>query len=318
MKHSFLFLFFLITSFLNAQNYHPFPTRNAMWTEMYFNPYPYEYSEFHSFALKDNDTTINGKRYHKLYHSMDTTFTEADLCGAIREENKKIYYYSIVSLSFPNSGSSINSYMTIESKKEVILCDFSLNIGDTLKSDSIRLVLNSEMVVEKIDSIVLGSEYRKIYTFAYPDLTPHLVIPWAQWVEGIGHLRGLLFKIGDVPTNGLWNDLICFKEGNSWLYHYSDKYTDCFYKTDAVIKIPNESDITIAPNPIYESATVNFKENHYKKLLMLDLLGRNVREYNLEGRSSLIIHREGLVSGVYILSFLDNNGEITSSKVILK
>ncbi len=76
---------------MQSSTYHPFPTKNTLWTEAYYNPYPDEYSLFHAFALKDGDTTIKGKLYHKIYHSTDTIFTENKLCGGIREENKKIY-----------------------------------------------------------------------------------------------------------------------------------------------------------------------------------------------------------------------------------
>jgi hypothetical protein len=88
MKY-YLVIFILVTGInLRAQIYHPFPTKNAMWTEMYYGLYPDYEVVFHSYALKDKDTTINGKVYHKLYHSIDTMFTEDELCGGLREDNK--------------------------------------------------------------------------------------------------------------------------------------------------------------------------------------------------------------------------------------
>jgi len=128
---------------------------------MYINPYPDSYSKFHSFALKDSDTTINGKLYHKLYHSYDTTFTESNLCGGIREQNKKIYFYAIDSIP-------LLGQLTFPSRRsEEILFDFSLELGDIIRNDSFRISHPDSLVVEKIDSILIGMEYRKRYTFAY-------------------------------------------------------------------------------------------------------------------------------------------------------
>lgn len=313
-----ILLFFLLSGFgLSAQTYYPFPTKNTMWTEMFFNPYPNEFSKFHSFMLKDNDTVINGKIYHKLYHSTDTLFTEKNLCGAIREVNKKVYYYSFVSLTFPNPDTY--SYLSIEPNKEVMLYDFSLELGDTLKSDSVRLVLNSNLIVEKIDTILIGSEYRKMYTFAHPSFSPHLIIPWAQWVEGIGYLRGLLFRTGDVPSNGLWNDIICFKENNSWLYHFSRKYNKCFYMTgDATPVIQENKKILVYPNPIHSLAHIEFGDDKYTKLTIMDLLGTVLKVYKIKGLSSIDISKSELPNGLYILRLHEENGNIVSTKIVFE
>ena len=202
--------FLLLTGFaLKAQTYYPFPTKNTIWTEGYYSPYPDTYKTFHCFALKDGDTTINGKLYHKLYHSNDTIFTEDKLCGGIREDNKKIYYYSIDSLPY--------QYIGIQTGSEVILYDFTLKLGDTIRNNLFRISHPDKLIVFIVDSILIGTQYRKTYTFGYPNASKAL--PWATWVEGIGSLRGLLFATGDLPTSGVWNDVICFRQDYNILYH---------------------------------------------------------------------------------------------------
>ena len=308
MKFQLLFFFLLSGIGLTAQTYHPFPTKNTMWTEMYFNPYPNEFSKFHSFALKDNDTTINGKLYHKIYHSNDTTFTEANLCGAIREENKKVYYYSIESLTFPFTG--------IKAKTEALLYDFSLKLGDTIMSDSFRISHPDRLKVFKIDSILIGSEYRKTYSFGY--LNAPSEMPYATWVEGIGHLRGLLFATGDVPNNGLWNDLICFKQNNAWLFHYN-YYNNCIYRNyDAINELSVNNKILVSPNPIHSKAHIEFGNTKYLKLTIANLSGKVLKEYQIEGKSSIDIGKGELSNGLYILSIYEVHGNILSTKILFE
>lgn len=316
---TYLFILLIMVGFsLYAQTYHPFPTKNTLWTEMYFNPYPNEYSEFHCFALKDNDTTINSKLYHKLYHSTDTLFTEANLCGAIREENKRVYYYSINSLTY--------RFMEIEAKKEYVLYDFSLNICDTIKNDSFSISSTDKLVVFSVDSVLVGTEYRKSYTFAYPNAPDS--IPWAVWIEGVGSLRGLLFATGDVPSNGLFNDLICFRQDNVFLYHYDnnninqyhyDRYNDCYYiKPNAVEMIAANTKIIIVPNPVKTIARIEFEKPDYRKLILTDLYGRTLRGYNIEGKTSIKLSRVGLPNGIYFITIYDKHGNKKTARVIFK
>jgi PKD repeat protein len=291
--------------------YHLFPTKNTMWMEMYYNPFPDEYSKFHCFALKDNDTVINNKLYHKLYHSTDTIFTENNLCGGIREEDKRVYFYATDSITL------LDQHTFPSRKSEYILYDFSLNFGDTISADSFYLSHGDKLIVDDIDSILVGSEYRKRFTFGPPGAPFN--IPWAQWVDGVGSLRGLLFATGDVPTNGLFNDLICFKQNNNIFYHYS-KYDTCYYKNpDAIEKLTTGTKILIFPNPVKTTAHIEFDKPGYKKLTITDLFGRTLMGYNIEGKPSLEINRGGIwLQGLYILTIYDKQGNMQTTKVIFE
>lgn len=318
MKSYLLIIPIFIGFTLAAQTYHPFPTKNTLWTEMYFNPYPREYSEFHCFALKDNDTTINSRLYHKLYYSTDTLFTEDNLCGGLREENKRIYFYAI--------GSSLYQQTGIHADTEVLLYDFSLNIADTIKSDSFRISHPDKLVVFAVDSVLVGTEYRKAYTFGYPN-APYPIY-WAVWVEGIGSLRGLLFPTGDVPTNGLFNDLICFRQDNVFLYHYDnnntnqyhyDRYDACFYiKPNAIETLANNTKLIISPNPVKTTARIEFEKTANSRLILFDLYGRILMEYNMEGKTFIEISRAGLSNGLYLIAIYDKQGKKHTSKVIFE
>lgn len=282
---------------------------------MYFNPYPNNYSEFHCFALKDNDTTINGKLYHKLYQSTDTLFTEAKLCGGIREENKKVYFYPI----------DPSLYWYDNLAKELILYDFSLKLGDTIRAiDSFRIG-DSDLKVVNIDSTLTVNGYRKTIKFGDTDGFP---FPWAVWVEGIGSLRGLLFETGPVPNNGYFNDLICLRQNNVFIYHYDnnntnqyhhDRYDDCYYiKPDAVKTVAMNTKLIITPNPVITTARIEFEKLDNRRLILTDLYGKTLNGYNIEGKTSIEISRAGLSNGSYFITIYDKNGNRQTTKVIFE
>lgn len=86
------------------------------------------------------------------------------------------------------------------------------------------------LILVSIDSILVGNDYRKIFYFGE---SIYDLIPFTSWVEGIGQLRGLLFATGSLPNNGLWNDLVCFRQENRVLYQCNNW---CMYQyNDAII-----------------------------------------------------------------------------------
>lgn len=257
------------------------------------NPIYFEHDIFHIYALKDNDTTINGKLYHKLYNSEDTIFTEKELCGGIREENKKVYFYALDSLSYPME-------QTIPGT-EYLLYDFSLKVGDIITRDSFR-ISGPDLFVSKIDSILIGTEYRKSITFDN--------VWYLTWVEGIGSLRGIITMNGPYPTGyGSMNNLICFRQNNEILYHNSG-YDDCFYKNDYNSINGNKAvkEITIEPNPVSTTCKLSYTEN-YNQIQIVNMFGIVVREYNVNGQTSTIVDRNGLPSGIYFIK-LNGHGVV--------
>lgn len=313
MKNYLLILLVFSCLTLKAQTYHPFPAKNAMWTETYETLSTFNQPEFHCFALKDQDTTINNKLYHKLYHSIDTLFTEDKLCGGIREENKRIYFYPIDSIEYPGQ-------LTYPSTKtEFVLYDFSLSVGDSIDSDTFRLSIADYpgfLKVVKIDSILIGNEYRKAIHFGRT--TSSRAIPNATWIEGVGNIKGLLFETGEECDCGISSWLTCFFEENVNLYHVGTK--DCFYylnPTGARIN-QNPKELTIRPNPISSSAIVEFDGNNYFKLKLVNLYGVAFHEYNIKGMSSIEIYKENLPSGIYLVLVEDNQKNVCTTKLIFE
>lgn len=311
MKYSYLILIIPILLFFNkglvAQKYHPFPSKNTVWAE-YFHPSGGHYpNTYHYFALKDNDTIIKGYIYHKLYFSYDTIFTEAKLCGGIREENKRVYYYSIDSLTCVNRPIPVDS--------EIILYDFNLELHDTIIGPEFRVRQPGKLILLEIDSILIGQDYRKINTFGYP-IT--YIIKDAQWVEGIGCLRGLFADIGYMLNNDLVSDLICFIQDEKVLYHYN-LYNQCYnLNPNAVKLLPSSPKVKIIPNPVGSTTKIEFEKPEFQKLVISDQSGKKLKEYNIKGKQSLVIKKGELPGGLYFLSVYDKAGNIQTLRIIFK
>ncbi len=295
MKNYLVIILILLGFTTTAQTYHPFPTKNTIWTQMSPNPSYFEHDIFHIYALKDNDTTINGKLYHKLYNSEDSIFTEKELCGGIREENKKVYFYALDSLPYPRE-------QTIPGT-EYLLYDFSLKIGDMITSDHFRLI--APISVSNIDSILIGTEYRKSITFDD--------VQEMTWVEGIGSLRGIITVTApSLASGGSKNNLICFRQNNEILYH-NKGYDNCFYKNDYnSVEVSNFAKaIILAPNPVSATCKLSYSACYYQ-LQIVSLFGIVVREYNVTGQTSTIVDRNGLPSGIYFIKLI-GHGEVNAT-----
>ncbi|HEY9124749.1 MAG TPA: PKD domain-containing protein [Bacteroidales bacterium] len=285
--------------------YIPFPTKNAMWTEMYFNPYPVLTSVFHSYALKgeNNDTIINDKIYHKLYHSYDTTFTEDEVCGGLREENRIIYYYSIRPID--------NILCSVPENTEVKLFNSNYQLGDTLRTNEQYWV--SEIIgylpISKYNDIMLCDNIKRTYY--------QTELPYSEWIEGIGNLRGLLFKSDGIPNDGRWNDLICFYQDRKLVYH-NDFYKQCFYfPTDKLGNSAIQQSVSIQPNPLTDNGLIIFP-SIFENLDIIDVNGIVRKKFSVSGKTSINISHAELPPGFYIVRLAGKTAKTISAKLLVQ
>ena len=307
MKNTFLiFALILCEISLSAQNYHPFPTKNAMWTEMYYKPFFADSPRnvFHGYRIKDQDTTINGKLYSKIFHFYNPDFSDEKLSGGIREENKRVYYYVIDSLSY------IGDLDYPPLKTEFLLYDFSLNVGDSISSDSFRITVvdyPSYLKVIKIDSVQFGNEYYRTFQFGRQfSLNP---VPEAIWVEGIGTFNGLLYPIGDKSESGSKSTLICFSKENYNLYH-NQFFNDCF-GINSTKNYINSIKLTIHPKPFNDLITVEYQSSEAAVLEILSAHGKSVFKKEINDSGSTKINLSSLPAGLYLVNLKTGNKTIT-------
>jgi hypothetical protein len=258
--------------------------------------------------LFNEDTVINDIPYHKLFHTNDSAITkENSTCiGGIREDSfKRVWYYNF---SFPYEEWKPPILFV---QDEIKLYDFSVSIGDTLR-DLNFLLEYWYLVVKDIDTIQVNNTLRKVYSFD--------PINWVYWVEGIGNTKGLLFTSGDLPTDGMNSDLICFHQNNTLLYHYSGN--DNIY--DGCVPSFVLNDVSILPNPevkVYPNPATNelvyFEGLDFEKLELFDNKGNLIFSENISGLNKYALNICRFAPGVYFYQLKKQGLLSTGGKLII-
>lgn len=284
--------------------YTPLADSNAVWSE-YFERIPVEATTFscsERFVITGEDTLHNGKVYKKLFVFYDKEYTPSNMrfLGGIREDSlKRVYYFGdtihIEKPYFPNL------------KPEMLLYDFSLNVGDSI--DDIDNS-NTRMRVTVVDTIELGGYKRRRLSFS--KMQDQL-----QWIEGIGSTTGLLFqnKFAKPGYAGNRNQLLCFRQNGETVY-FAPNATDCFPFTG--VKENESSWSTIFPNPTSQSFNVNVKNSSIKAVKLYNITGQLVWQQSVfsSNQNDLTIDASGLKNGLYQCVIELTNGSTSTQKLV--
>lgn len=276
-------------SFSYAQTYVPFPDSNAIWNE---TPESGSTSYCEPLGLI-GDTIINSVQYHKIYVLEDTILNipNSTYYGALREDSlKRIYYFGY----------------TLWDTSEVLLYDFSVNIGDSIQYGV------SYKVVSDIDSVLVGNQYRKRFHFQW--------VADSLWIEGIGSTKGLLFPHTGEPLLGS-RELICFKQEDSISYLNSN-YNKCFCPIYDNIGDEGElySDhISIYPNPMTDYCVFDLEglSMGYNTLELYNQLGEVVMRANIGRERKIKLDKNGFTSAFYCYRIFGSEDKVISGKLIV-
>lgn len=298
---AFAVLLFVIP-IVEGQDYIPFPTQNASWN-VYLESSCDNESPPDTFLLRYTvlgDTTIKDKAYNKLIVECGDTINPTLMqSGGIREEGKKIYYF----------GPGI---LGSETDEEFLLYDFNVQIEDTINHSSNG---SWKSIVLEIDSIKIGSQYRKRYKVdnGWQYHNPDYII------EGIGSVvNGLLGHVSDIPTCGYhyWEH-VCFHE-NGQVIHQNPSYTDCYAGVNlSSLEVIAEKKIRVYPNPFTERIQIN------------NPLGEKFSSIKIFSSTGQLILEEAIIdnnmqilvpgpAGIYIAIFKDSYGKVISEEKIIK
>jgi hypothetical protein len=298
----------LLSSFENIKaqtsTYHPFPTDSAMWRV--------DWVDFSTcFAVDaayqfyyDGDTVINLSTYHKIFKSgaIITMCYNGSFGyqGALREDTltRKIY------LVLPGTNN------------DSLLYDFSLNPGDTLHSLLLSTIFSCSpasypdtVIVTYIDSVQVGSSYRKRWNFSGKHLCT-----FSSIIEGIGSLTGLIEDLGAFEAGG---NLICFKS-DSLNYVCGFSQIGCNFVTDAIQDIVIEEFLNISPNPFYTSAMLQLSEEFENTTIEIyNCTGNLIRKENIFRQCVYQLNRNDMANGIYFIKLINGKGKIAKKKFII-
>ena len=234
-------------------------------------------------SIYNSDTVnINGN----LYYKTSGDYLYSDIYYREDRETGRLYQYV-----------ERNDIYVGDLKVEVLICDMSLNVGDTFQFPH-ELDYNTNdynSYWEPIIGIVTDVRYengKKIIEF----------INSKDSKEILRFTEGEFPNI--IPTNGLWqyNELLCqFKDGEQ-TYHNPD-FEECYYKSASVEEI-ELSNVTIKPTLFSNSETISIEsDSEIKDVKIVDMLGRkmNVSVNNTNGTSCQVNMSQKCNSGIYLI-----------------
>jgi hypothetical protein len=310
MKKLLLFFLLQFSLFANGQTsvYHNFPESNAIWninTNWYCWFPPYDYVDENYSITFGGDTLIGSQTYHKLvipYFHINTTTCGAGITtinmykGSIRQDTilKKVFIVPLDSIS------------------EVLLYDFTLNVGDTVKG-YLEPLFPSD-IVNSIDSIIVGSTYRKRWNIN-SGYNIHII-------EGIGSTYGLIEQSPVGVTDQLPYSITCYSE--SGLTLYPNTATTCGIITSVNTINETSDEIKLYPNPATQNTTLlfNLKNAEEIKITLFDITGKEmmliVNEEMQKGNQQININTSKLSPGIYICKIQSDNGERLMKLVVGK
>lgn len=301
MSKLLLLIFISFSLRLAAQTsiYHTFPDSNAVWNQ-------------HAGYLVQN---IPVQEPHNLFYSGDTivsTFTYKRLLstgyrynqwpgngccyyynkpsGFIRQDTaqRKVYYY--------------NSY-------ETLLYDFNLSVGDTLPGSLINDSLSGNYV-SSIDSVLVGSDYRKLFHISVLGSTNAWDSNYVQLIEGIGSTFGLLSPLMPPFENG--TSLTCFILNDTVLYPSPTSNCNLTIGVDENDEL--QRTVSAYPNPSTGIFTVNFPEKFQYSIY--DVFGTEI-VHSDDPNQSITLDLSAQPKGIYFFIGISEE-KMVSRKIILQ
>jgi len=298
MRKLILFFAAIVTLSSMAQGpvYYPFPDRNAQWNmHLSLMGYPGPaHEEFYSIILS-GDTIINGLTYHKLSipfiqssGKSAATVISPGYKGAIRQDtiNRKVFFIP-------------PAFIT-----ELLLYDFNMHVGDTV-GGYIESNLDPKDIVESIDSVFVGSDYRKRWKInSGYDI---------YFIEGLGSTYGLIEYSPGTVVDWAGISITCFRQNDVTLY--PDTATSCELITSINPFDKENYPLRIYPNPSHGSCTVEFdKSLNVREIQLTNLLGEIVLRRQTGTLTKFKI--DNLQDKTYILAIIDKDNNTTYRKII--
>jgi hypothetical protein len=276
-----------------------FPDSNAIWNVVELNVSDDPIGEI-KYGIA-GDTLLTDTLYHKLYVLNDTAINinKSIYLGGIRNNLGKVWFKP-----------------TYWSGMDILLYDFSLNIGDTIwHNGRLHFLYNGEHVFNNSDL------YSVIQDIIVEDNSNRIILNridhWSdEWIPGIGSIRGLFNPIMAIPFSDHPDKLGCLKQDNVVKYLDNPICNNCFCTgfTGIDEKKNNPDWITIFPNPARNSLTLKIDKPYSQISVEL-----------IDEKGSIIYSKETLknpiditnISGIIFIKLTIDN-EMILRKVIIE
>jgi hypothetical protein len=277
MKHFNLIILLAILSNLSsvAQPYESiFGKDSTRWS--YFTDYGGADYLATIFFYTNTDTLINAKSYKILdykFEMMDPVLTRF---GYLREDTilGKVWF------------------LPLESEKEILFMDISLNVGDTF-------IFEMPSVICSIRAVKSVSFQNQLKTVEFSDYS---------FIEGTGSTDGF-FNFAKYGC-GAYSEFLCAHKDGIQIYGASG---DCYKPRWGSFESANSHLVKISPNPVHGNLTIDFENlNGEKEISLIDICGRILKTYKTD-LAKLEINLSVFHNGLYYLKI---NNKIVQKIII--
>jgi hypothetical protein len=258
---------------------------NKMWSNTWIGtdfgwPYGVQYESY--YIKFQGDTLINNVTYKNILRSDDENHINWYKYGAIREDStQKVYTY--------------NTYGHVG---EILLYNFGVKIGDTIKANPWET-----LYVTNIENIKLENFSDSIRKIVFDN--------YYTWLEGIGSVTndggGILIGLPEIGMLGKYPDIVCYFE-NDTLKYSNTKFESCF---------PNHIVHGIKEN-INELPVIKYSDNQIivsynnfispgSRLKIFSITGITLSNTLLNSSGETVISADIFPPGCYIYSIMLEN-----------
>jgi len=297
----------LLPGLLQSQTYIPLPDSNAIWrtnwSDMNCFIYGYPYSQYQ--YLLSSDTLINGTLYNKVIR---TGFI-SPFCPPFSPYQPSIGYQG----AYRNDIADQKVYLVLpDSTNEILLYDFSLEVGDTLSGYFTFPDFSpcSFLIVDSIEYIIINNILRKRMK-----ITDENMCSSSYFIEGIGSSTGLLENLQSFEGGG---ELICFVKNDSILYH-GNPFFECQIILSTESGFGDNPKIKVFPNPAQNYFIVEHhldKAPKHAEIILIDGLGHEIARHEVKGRNNQeVVDTRMLKPSVYLV-LLKVDGKVVDKSMI--
>lgn len=307
MKKTILLYIFVITisySFAQTNVYHPFPDSNAIWIgkELTSDGMGCKIYDVYNLYIS-GDTTIGAISYHKLYKDGYRFSPNCPPGG-------DFYYYNQLWGFFRQDTINKKIYLNYGGN-DTLAYDFNLNVGDTL-SPTFLTAGYPDFIVESIDSVLVGNEYRRKYWIISEYFQNYMYI-----IEGIGTNYGA-FELYEPNWGEYAHDLWCIYQDNELVWTRDPSGSGCELILSNYEYV-SENQISISPNPFKLYAELRIPENYTDLTLTIyNSFGQKIREIKNSNETIIKIERDNLESGLYFIQIAQDNNHILTKKIMIQ
>ena len=253
----------------------------------------------------NGDSIVGGYTYKKVFMRGEHELIWMDPgpvgnCTGIYVYN---YFYRLVRQD------GLKVYIHEGNNDEALLYDFDLSVGDTLPET--YFLMEDDIVVTSIDSILVGESYRNIFhlansTYPYP----------LDLIEGIGFNQGFLDYIPDwYPAQ-----LICFVLNDTT--YYPGYGAPCDLTVNINKPEIQDAGLKIFPNP--STGNISVKFNSGSKIMVnikvADISGRNLKDEKWavnQGPNVKSLDLSSFDKGLYFISLIGNDDKTIGRQKII-